>query len=197
MWEGGGVEIGIEVRRIGVGKSKNVKLQTWAITELMCTTYSFCCNLHFQGKGSLVNNFKSISHTNLILSSLVSEFWQRIQIQEFFFGGMNMRAPYFLYTTNCHDLFYRTIQFHDNNPDGIQNREHCSLNNQGEITQKVWKSELSFLTATHRQDVLFYITVKYDNISKGIQVMEWTQNCIWNNQGEITQKVWKQELSFL
>ena len=27
--------------------------------------------------------------------------------------------------------------------------------------------------------------------------MERTRNCIWNNQGERTQKVWKQELSFL
>ena len=62
----------------------------------------------------------------------------------------------------------RTVYFHENNPDGIQNREHRSLNNQGEITHKVCKQELSFLYATHCHD-LFYITVKcHDNIPKGI-----------------------------
>ena len=107
------------------------------------------------------------------------------------------RLPYFLYTTHCHDLFYKTIQFHENNPDGIQNREHCSFNNQGKLTQKVCKHELSFLYATHRHG-LFYITIKcHDNKANGIQVTEQTQNGICNNQGGITQKVWKQELSSL
>ena len=51
---------------------------------------------------------------------------------------------------------------------GIQKREHCSLNDQGEITQKVCKQELSFLYETHLHD-LFYITVKcHDNKLKGI-----------------------------
>ena len=59
------------------------------------------------------------------------------------------------------------------------------------------KRELSFLYATHHHD-LFYITVKYhDYIPNSFQVMERTRNCIWNHQGEITQKVWKWELSFL
>ena len=59
------------------------------------------------------------------------------------------------------------------------------------------QQELSFLYVTHRHD-LFYITVKYhDNILKGIQVMVRTWNSIWNNQKEITLKVWKWELSFL
>ena len=50
---------------------------------------------------------------------------------------------------------------------------------------------------THRHD-LFYITVKYhDNIPKGIQVTERTQIRIKNIKGEITQKVLKQELSYL
>ena len=40
------------------------------------------------------------------------------------------------------------------------------------------KVELSFLYATHCQD-LFNITVKYhDNIPKGFQVIERTRNCI-------------------
>ena len=58
-------------------------------------------------------------------------------------------------------------------------------------TQKVWKRELSFLYATHRHD-LFYIAVRYhQNIPNSFQVMERTQNCIWNHQGETTQKVWQ------
>ena len=64
-------------------------------------------------------------------------------------------------------------------------------------TQKVWKRDVSFLYAIYCHD-LFYITVKYhDNIPMGIQVMELKRKRIWNNQGEITQKVWKRKLSFL
>ena len=52
--------------------------------------------------------FQSTSPTNLILSSLVSEFWQRIQILDFFEGGgggggvdgeaMSTKLPYKIYT---------------------------------------------------------------------------------------------------
>ena len=106
----------------------------------------------------------------------------------------------FLYVTHCHDLFYITVKYHDYIPNSFQVMERtqkCIWNHQGEITQKVWKWELSFLYVTHCHD-LFYITVKYhDYIPNSFQVMERTQNCIWNHQGEITQKVWKRELSFL
>ena len=64
---------------------------------------------------------------------------------------------------------------------------HCFLE-QGEITQKVWKQELSFLYMTHRHD-LFYITVKYhDYIPKGIQVTEQTWICIKKHQRGDTSK---------
>ena len=50
----------------------------------------------------------------------------------------------------------------------LKKTEHCSLNNQGEITRKVCKQELLFLYVTHHHD-LFYITVKYHaTIPKGI-----------------------------
>ena len=53
-----------------------------------------------------------------------------------------------------------------------------SLNDQGEITIKVCKQELSFLYATHHHD-LFYITMKYhEYILKCIQATERTRNCI-------------------
>ena len=52
----------------------------------------------------------------------------------------------------------------------IQNREHCSLNNQRERTQKVCKQEVLFLYVTYRHD-LFYITVKWhDNIERGHKI---------------------------
>ena len=79
-----------------------------------------------------------------------------------------MTAAIFFKQDTLSQPFYRTVQFHENNPNGIQNREHCSLNNRGEITQKVCKQELSFLYAIHRHD-LFYIIVKYhDYIPKGM-----------------------------
>ena len=90
--------------------------------------------------------------------------------------------------------------YHQNIPNGFQVMQrtwNCIWNHLGEITQKVWKQELSFLYATHRHD-LFYNTVKYhDYIPNSFEVMERTRNCIWNHQREITQEVWKQELSFL
>ena len=87
-----------------------------------------------------------------------------------------MMAAIFCIYNKLYDLFYRTVKFHENNPDGIQNREHCSLNNQGELLRKC-KQQLSFLYATHRPD-LFDINVKrHDNIPKGINVIAWTQNC--------------------
>ena len=45
--------------------------------------------------------------------------------------------------------------FMQNNSDGIQNRQHCSLNNQEEKIKKVCKEELPFLYATHPHDLFF------------------------------------------
>ena len=51
-------------------------------------------------------------------------------------------------------------------------------NIKGEIIKKVIKRELSFLYATHRND-LFYISVKYhQSIPNGIQVIERTRKCL-------------------
>ena len=35
---------------------------------------------------------------------------------------MNTIAAIFLYIAHCHDLFYRTVQSHENIPNGSQNR---------------------------------------------------------------------------
>ena len=57
--------------------------------------------------------------------------------------------------------------------------------------------ELSFLQVTCRI-ILFYISTKYhQNIVKGIQLTERTQNLIQTQEGKITPKVRKPELSFL
>ena len=86
-----------------------------------------------------------------------------------------------MYATYRHDLFYITMKYHDNIPKGIEVTERtriCIKNIKGEITQKIIKRELSFLYATHRQDLL-YITVKYhQNIPNGIQVIERTRKCL-------------------
>ena len=106
----------------------------------------------------------------------------------------------FLVETHRHGLFYITIKYHQNILNGFQVMHrtwNCIWNDQGEITQKVWQRGLPFSNATHRHDLL-YITIKFhQNILNGFQVMHRTQNCIWNDQEEITQKVWKRELSFL
>ena len=66
---------------------------------------------------------------------------------------------------------------------------NCIWNHQGEITQKVWKQELSFLYLTHRQD-LFYITVQYhDYIPKGIQVTEWTPMHLKPSRGNNSESI--------
>ena len=84
-----------------------------------------------------------------------------------------------MYATHRHDLFFITVKNQDNVQKGIQvtgRTRKCLKSMKGEITQKVLKRELSFLYATHCQD-LFYITVKYhQNITTGFQVIERTRN---------------------
>ena len=70
-------------------------------------------------------------------------------------------------------------------------------NNQTEITHKKLKPELWFLCMTHRLIMPNKCTMFYSKIVNGFQVIEWTQNCIENNQREITPKILKHELWFL
>ena len=60
-------------------------------------------------------------------------------------------------------------------------------NNQREITHKILKPELWFLCMTHRLIMLNKCTKFYGKILNGFQVIQRTQNCIENNQREITQ----------
>ena len=60
----------------------------------------------------------------------------------------------------------------------------------GEITPKLRKPELSLLYAT-RHLVLFYIsTTCHQNMPKGIPVTEQTRNQIQTQEGEITHFCW-------
>ena len=85
------------------------------------------------------------------------------------YGRYEHESRHILYTWHIVTASSTDRIVHENNPYGIQIREHCSLNNQGQITQKVCKHELSLLYATHCHD-LFYITVKChdDNIYKRV-----------------------------
>ena len=67
---------------------------------------------------------------------------------------------------------------------------------EGEITPKVRKPELSFLYATHCL-VLFYISTKHNkNNPTGSGVIQCIQNQTQTQEGQITPKVRKLELSF-
>ena len=72
-------------------------------------------------------------------------------------------------------------------------------NNQREITHIILKPELWFLCMTHRLIMLNKCTCTkfYCKILNGFQVIERTQNCIENNQREVTPKILKLELWFL
>ena len=70
-------------------------------------------------------------------------------------------------------------------------------NDQREITPKISKAELWFLCMTHRLIVLYDCMKFHLNNFNGCQLTERTQNCIANNQREITPKISKAELWFL
>ena len=59
---------------------------------------------------------------------------------------------------HCHDLLYRTVWSHENIPNGIQNKGHCSFNHQGKIIRR-YKVESCHSCHSYCQD-LFAITVK-------------------------------------
>ena len=79
----------------------------------------------------------------------------------------------------------------------IKRTRNCMENNQREITYKILKPELWFLCMTHRLIMLNKCTKFYCKILNGFQVIQRTQNCIENNQREITPKILKPELWFL
>ena len=80
----------------------------------------------------------------------------------------------------------------------LQSRHKIALQyNQREITPKISKAELWFLSMTHCLIVLYNCKKFHLNYFNGCQLTERTRNCIANYQREITPKISKAELWFL
>ena len=92
------------------------------------------------------------------------------------------------------------MKFHFYSFNGCQATERTQnsiANDQREITPKISKAGLWFLCMTHRL-LLLYTCMKFHlNNFNGCQLTERTQNCIANDQREITPKISKAELWFL
>ena len=92
------------------------------------------------------------------------------------------------------------MKFHLNSFNGCQLTEltrNSIANDQREITLKISKAELWFLSMTHRLIVLYNCMNFHLNNLNGCQLREWTQNSIANDQREITPNISKAELWFL
>ena len=92
------------------------------------------------------------------------------------------------------------MKFHFFSFNGCQLTEQTRnsiANDQGEITNKISKAELSFLCMTHPLIVLYNCMKFHLNNLNGCQLTERTRNSIANDQREITQKISKEELWFL
>ena len=97
-------------------------------------------------------------------------------------------------------MLYNCLNFHLNSFNGCQVTERTPnsiVNDQREITPKVYKAELWFLCMTHRLIVLYNCMKFHFNSFIGCQVTERTRNSIANDQREITPKISKAELWFL
>ena len=87
------------------------------------------------------------------------------------------------------------MKFHFNSFNGCQVTERTQnsiANDQREITPKISKEELWFLSMTHRLIVLYNCMKFHFNSFNGCQVTEHTQYSIANDQREITPKYTKQ-----
>ena len=79
----------------------------------------------------------------------------------------------------------------------LQSEHNSIVNDQREITPKIYKAELWFLCMTHCL-ILLYNCMKFHlNSFKGCQLTERPRNSIANDQREITPKISKAELWFL
>ena len=107
---------------------------------------------------------------------------------------------WFLCMTHCLIVLYDCMKFHLNSFNGCQLTERTGnsiANDQREITPKISKAELWFLSMTHRLIVLYTCMKFHFNSFNGCQVTERTRNSIANDQREITPKITKAVLWFL
>ena len=107
---------------------------------------------------------------------------------------------WFLCMTHGLIVLYNCMNFHLNSFNGCQLTDltqNCIANDQREISPKISKAELWFLRMTHGLIVLYNCMNFHLNSFNGCQLTERTQNCIANDQREITPKISKAELWFL
>ena len=82
--------------------------------------------------------------------------------------------------------------------DNLQSGRKIALQyNQREITSKIYKAELRFLSMTHHLIVLYNCLKFHLNNFNGCQLTERKRHCIENDQREKTPKISKAELWFL
>ena len=107
---------------------------------------------------------------------------------------------WFLCMTHRLIVLYNCMKFHLNSFNGCQLTEwtrNSIANDQREITPKISKAELRFLSITHRLIVLYNCMKFHLNNFNGCQFTEQTRNSIANDQRERTPKISKAELWFL
>ena len=107
---------------------------------------------------------------------------------------------WFLCMTHRLIVLYNCMKCHFYSFNGCQPTEgtrNSIANDQREITPKKSKAELWFLCMTHCLIVLYNCMKFHLNNLNGCQLTERTQNCIANDQSEITPKISKAELWFL
>ena len=88
-----------------------------------------------------------------------------------------MGEQLFLHTLHRPDLINMYTKYHQNISNGIRVIEGTSFPykvHSREITQNASKEEHPFLHMTHRLDLIYIPTKYYQNISKGIKVIERT-----------------------
>ena len=97
-------------------------------------------------------------------------------------------------------VLYNCMKFHFNSFNGCQVTERTQnsiANDQREITPKISKAELWFLSMTHCLIVRYKCMKFQPNSFNSVQLTEQTRNSIANDQREITPKISKEELWFL
>ena len=136
------------------------------------------------------NNQREITHKILkpeLWFLCMTEITHKILKPELWFLCMTHRL---IMLNKCTKLHWKIL----NGLQVIQRTRNCIENNQREITPKILKPELWFLSMTHCLIMLNKCIKFYWKILKGFQVIQRTQNCIKNNQREITPKILKPEL---
>ena len=150
------------------------------IVLFKCTKFHWNISYGFQvteqTRNCMENNQREITH-----KILKPELW-----------FLNM-TPRLIMLNKCTKFYWKIL----NGFQVIERTRNCIENYQREITPKILKLELWFLSMTNRLVVVYMCTKFHWKIFNGFQVIERTRNWIKNNQREKTPKILKLELWFL